>query len=97
MAEIRVNTDGLMSNKQAIEQRIIELEALNTKLAGLIERINDSWEGAASEQYIAKMRTYKMKAENMVEVLSEFKKYIEEAIAKFEHQDKSGASRIRGC
>lgn len=39
----------------------------------MINRIDDSWEESASEQYIAKMLGYKQKAEKMIEVLSEFK------------------------
>ena len=97
MAEIKVNVEGLLNNKNIIEQKITELQSLNARLTQLLGRINDSWEGEASEQYIMKMLGYKQKADEMVEVLSEFKKYMLEAASKFDAQDKNGASKIRGC
>lgn len=95
MAKIKINEDGLRQNKQAIEARIQELQSLNERLAALLSRIESSWEGAASRQYIATMTIYKQKAESMVNVLNEFKSYIDQALSQFEEKDRSGGSRIR--
>lgn len=97
MAEIRVDVEGLLSNKRAIEQKISELQSLNMRLEQLIHRIGDSWEGEASERYIEKMLGYKVKAEEMVAVLEEFKKYMEQAANTFAQKDRDGANRIRSC
>ena len=95
MAKIKINSEGLRQNKQVIESKINELQALNGRLSELLQRINDSWKGAASRQYIATMMIYKKKAESMIGVLNEFKNYVDQAITQFEEKDKSGGSRIR--
>lgn len=97
MAKIKINKDGLRQNKQAIDARIQELQSLNERLAALLSRIESSWEGAASKQYITTMMMYKQKAESMIEVLNEFKNYIEQAVNQFEEKDRSGGSRIRNA
>lgn len=97
MAKIRVDIDALCQNKADIEARILELQNLNSNLDALLSNIEGSWTGAASEKYIATMRQHKRKAEQMVNVLNEFKGYIEQAADRFEQKDKEGASRIRGC
>ena len=97
MAKIKVNVDALRQNKTDIERRITELQNLNTSLDRLLSDIEGSWTGAASEKYIATMRQHKKKAEQMVNVLNQFKSYIEQAATRFEQKDKDGASKIRGC
>ena len=97
MADIKINIDGLRSNQRSIEQKIGDLEALNGRLEALLARIDSSWEGRASEAYISTMRGHKKKAEQMIGVLREFKSYMEQAAAKFESKDRSGAGRINGC
>lgn len=95
MAKIKINEDGLRENKKAIEAKISELYSLNERLTELIARIGSSWEGDASTQYINTMTHYKQKAETMIDVLTEFKKYIEGAIRRFEEVDSSGARKIQ--
>lgn len=95
MAKIKINEDGLRENKKAIEAKISELHSLNERLTELIFRIRSSWEGDASTQYINTMTHYKQKAETMIDVLTEFRKYIDEALRRFEEIDSNGAKRIQ--
>lgn len=95
MAKIRINEEGLRQNKQAIENKIMELQSLNERLSELLKRISDSWEGNASRQYIETMTLYMQKAETMMEVLNEFKTYIEQALRQFEEKDRNSGNRIR--
>ena len=96
-AKIKADIDALLQNKFDIEKRIIELQSLNSNLDNLLSDIEASWTGAASKQYITTMRQHKIKTEQMVVVLNEFKGYINQAATEFEQQDKEGASKIRGC
>lgn len=96
MAKIKVDTDRLRSNSQALQAKIQELETLNRKLSQLNIRIGDSWEGDASQAYRSLMQRYGRQAEEMVSVLTEFKSYVDSATEKFESLDKSSASKLRG-
>ena len=55
MAKIRIDQEALLANSQALENRIRELQELNTRLESLIVRIQSSWEGQASIAYVTKM------------------------------------------
>ena len=95
MAKIKVDVDALSANSTALNSRISELQNLNNRLEDLINRIESSWEGQASLIYINIMRNHALKAKKMVDVLMEYKKYVDSAISKFSGVDKDSASKIR--
>lgn len=95
MAKIRVDIEMLRSNSLSLTTKIEELTALNERLNGLILRIGASWEGEASAAYMAMMQSYASQAANMVNVLAEFKSYVDSAVTKFEAVDKNSAVAIR--
>ena len=95
MAKVEVNITALKENESSLEQQITQLEALNNRLESLIGRIESSWEGDASAAYIRVMRNYASQAANMVNVLNEFKKYVNNAANTFETLDKKSSSRIK--
>ncbi len=95
MAKIKIDIDALKSNAASIEGKIAELQDLNTRLENLIARIQGSWEGQASIVYIAKMTAQATKAKKMVEVLNEYKKYVDSAVTKFSTIDRNAANRIK--
>ena len=97
MGRIKINTDGLQSNIASMDQHIGQLEALNSQLESLINRIDESWEGDACNAYIASMTGRLQSAKQMISVLQEFRSYMQEAVNRFEEKDQQGASRIRGC
>lgn len=96
MAKIKVDIEALTSNSSALNSRIAELQNLNSRLEDLINRIDSSWEGQASLTYISTMRNHASKAKKMVDVLTEYKKYVDSAISKFSNVDKNAAAKIRG-
>ena len=96
MAQIRIDIESLRSNSTQLTAKITELQNLNTRLENLIGRIEASWDGQSSITYIGIMRGYANKAVKMVDVLTEYKKYVDSAIEKFSNVDKSAAGRIRG-
>lgn len=96
MAKIRIDENSLRQNSHALNTRISDLQNLNSRLEELINRIDGSWEGQASESYIATMRKYSEQAKKMINVLNEYKKYIDTAINNFSNVDRNAASRIRG-
>ena len=96
MAKIKVDIDALTSNSSVLNSRIAELQNLNSRLEDLINRIDSSWEGQASLTYINTMRNHAAKAKKMVDVLTEYKKYVDSAISKFSNVDKNSAAKIRG-
>lgn len=95
MAKIDIDVAQLRANSSSMQGKITELQQLNSSLESLILRIGDSWEGQASEAYVALMQGYAARARNMEGVLEEFKKYIDDAANKFENLDNSSASKIR--
>ena len=97
MALIKVNIEGLQANKQAISQKINQLQSYNTRLSSILAQIESGWEGEASKKYAETMRVYQGKAEQMVNVLYEFQSYMDQAAARFEQQDKTGGAKIRSC
>lgn len=94
MAKIKIDADGLKANAAALDTRISDLQNLITKLEDLIARIQGSWEGQASIMYIAKLLAQSAKAKKMVEVLQEYKKYVEKALSKFTELDSGSANKI---
>ena len=94
MAKIKIDIDALKSNASSLEARIAELQNLNTRLENLIARIQASWEGQASVIYISKITAQAAKAKKMVDVLTEYKKYVESAVLKFSSVDNNSASKI---
>jgi len=96
MAKIKIDADGLKANAAALDTRISDLQNLITKLEDLIARIQSSWEGQASILYIAKLLAQSAKARKMIEVLQEYKKYVEQAVNKFSELDSSAANKING-
>lgn len=97
MAVIKANVAALRQNANTIQKDISELNRLNAALNQLLANIESTWDGKASEQYIASMVKHKKKAEQMINVLQEFMNYIEKAARKLETMDKEGASKIKGC
>ena len=95
MAKIKIDADGLKANAAALDTRISDLQNLITKLEELINRIQGSWEGQASVMYIAKLLAQSAKAKKMVEVLQEYKKYVEKALSKFTELDSGSANKIK--
>lgn len=96
MAKIRIDEEALRSSSKNLETKINELISLNSRLNALINRINDSWDGEASQAYITIMLSYAKKTEGMLSVLREYKKYVDSAVAEFGNKDRESASKIRG-
>ena len=96
MAKIKIDENALRANAIALNTRISDLQALNNRLDALIIRIGDSWDGSASEAYIARITEQAAKAKQMVKILQEYKNYVETTVQKFTDLDSRAASRIRG-
>lgn len=96
MAKIKIDENALRANAIALNTRISDLQALNTRLDTLIVRIGDSWDGNASEAYITRITDQAAKAKQMVKILEEYKRYVETTVQKFTDLDTRAASRIRG-
>ena len=97
MAKLKIEISALRTNQASLEKQIADLEALNRRLETLIARIESSWEGDASVSYIRVMRNYAQQAANMVQVLKEFKTYVNKTADTFETLDKNISSRIYGA
>lgn len=94
MPKIKIDTEALKQNETSLGNKIAELQAIISRLENLIERINDSWEGGASELFISKIRAQAEKTKKMVDLLTEYKKYVTETIAKFSTLDNDSATKI---
>lgn len=79
MAKIKVNVDTLRDNANQVTRQIQALESLNSRLDQLLNQIEGSWTGNASEQYLATMRQHKQKTQAMVKVLETFRDYMQRA------------------
>ena len=95
MALIKINDAALQTNSNNLSDRISELQEMNSRLENLINRIEASWDGKSCDAYIAIMRNYSAKSQNLIEVMTEYKNYVDSAIHKFSYLDSNSASRIR--
>ena len=95
MAKIKVNVDTLRDNANQVPGQFRPLNPRNSRLDQLLNQIEGSWTGNASEQYLATMRQHKQKTQAMVKVLETFRDYMQRAAARFEGVDHDGATRIR--
>lgn len=95
MPKIKIDTEGLKNSSENIDARIAELQNLNSRLESLIARIADSWEGNASEAYINLLRSYAEHAKNMINILNEYKKYIDKTVVKFSELDRNKANIVK--
>ena len=96
MAKIYMDIESLTKNASNLAARAATLTDLKARLDALIERIAASWEGEASAAYIQKMREYSKKVIEMIELVEEYKKYVDRAAEDFSKHDTDSASRIRG-
>ena len=95
MDKIKIDIDALKSNASSLEARITELQNLNVRLENLIARIQASGGGEGSIIYMSKISAQAAKAKKMVDVLVEYKKYVESAVMKFSTVDNNSANRIK--
>ena len=65
MARIKINVAALRTCQSQINNKINELQGLNSRLEGQIGTIADSWEGDASRAYEQMMRSYLSKAKRL--------------------------------
>ena len=66
MAKIKVNVDTLRDNANQVTRQIQALESLNSRLDQLLNQIEGSWTGNASEQYLETMRQHKQDRKSVV-------------------------------
>lgn len=96
MPKIKINPEHLRASSSKIQAKITELNGYNSKLATLLQEINSTWKGKASNQYYNSMLNYQKKAVHMESVLTAFKKYADTAVNTFEALDQECANKING-
>ncbi len=95
MSKIKVNPGALKENANALLKQINNIEQEQEKLIRLIAEISESWEGAASEALVNKIRKEIDSSKKVIKILQEYHTYIKTAIDKFENSDKKAANKIR--
>ena len=95
MPKIKIDLEGLSANSTVLQQQIDEMNALNGRLSSMTQEIASSWEGAASDAYVAMMAGYSERAAAMRGVMEAYKHYVDAAIIKFREVDQKCASAIR--
>lgn len=95
MAKIQISVEALRENSARLSAQIEELRNLNARLETLLLRIEGSWQGQASLVYIQMMRQHMARAVRMIDLLTEYKKYVDGAREQFSTLDAASASRIR--
>lgn len=91
----RVEIDSLRNFANTIEGRIQEYETLNDRMAAMKDNVLASWHGEASEAFGEMMGNYVIRAEKLVEILTEFKNYAQKAADLFDSADTECAAKIR--
>lgn len=91
---IKIKVDELKKNAVAINAKINELNDLNKRLNDLIERINSSWLGNAAELYVNLMRGHLERIKKMINVLTEYKKYVDNCVNEFSELDQNSANSL---
>lgn len=89
MAKIDIDVETIRSSASTLEAKVNELKVMRFNLFKLINNINDTWDGEASEVYINKLEGYLIKIDNMVDIYIDYKKYLDDVADKFENLDAS--------
>ena len=97
MAAIKINYDGLSTQISSLTTIISSYETLTTRMTTLIQKINDGWEGEASQAYAEMMQKYLSQTQTMQEIISSFKDYADAAKTDFETVDEQCAAMIRNA
>jgi WXG100 family type VII secretion target len=93
-SKIKINQEELMKVSTSLAKRIAEMITLNTRLEALITRINESWNGEASDAYIIMMTSYLNDCKKHIDLLNSFKSYIDSVVKKFSDWDSSSSNLI---
>lgn len=91
---IRILIGELINNSGQIKQKAGELRELNIRFSAVLDRMEESWKGPASQNYIKGMRNYLAQAENAVNMLESFEGYANYAVESFSTGDKEAADVI---
>ncbi len=95
MAKITLNIDALNGNVQNMSKQIEEFENIISRFTALLDRMRDSWEGAASISFQEKLQQQLEKTRKQKIVIENMRDYILDASEKFSALDKQSASSIR--
>ena len=94
MALIKVDTDALVKCAQTFESEISDLKNLKENLSGIVSRISASWEGSASEEYVARLLNHIQKIVSVIAILEKYLEFIKEAGTTFANTDNDSYSDI---
>lgn len=95
MGRIRVDTGRLYDYVGTLNGRIGEYEAMKSRLVSLNENVKASWKGEAQLAFARMMDTYIQQADQLGQILNQFRDYVKQTADKFEAVDTECAQRIR--
>ena len=89
MAKINVDIQGLRDNAATLDGAVSEMEVIYNRLNSLIAQLEATWDGAASEAYINRLRRDANKVMDAASITKEFAKYGRRTAEKFEAIDRA--------
>lgn len=89
MSKINVDIQGLRENAMILDGTVSEMEAVYNRLTALIAQLEATWDGAASEAYVNRLRKDAKKVMEAVSITKEFAKYGRKTAEKFEAIDRA--------
>lgn len=95
MGRIKIDADTLRNYAGNLNGRINEYEALTARMVALNENIQASWQGDAKIAFANMMTTYIQQAQQLQQILVQFRGYAQDTADKFEALDAECAQRIR--
>lgn len=89
MSKIKVDIQGLRENASTLDGAVSEMDALYSRLNSLIAQLEATWDGAASEAYVDRLRKDARKVKDAAAITKEFARYGRKTAEKFEAIDRA--------
>lgn len=94
MADFRAEIDSLREEAKQLQTQINKYKELEKKINTLLVRMRSSWEGDACNSYMNMMALYQGRINKMIQVLTDYKSYVEKSVTIIEDKDREIASQI---
>ncbi len=75
MSKLKVDIDNLKSASKTLKQSKKDLKQVDKKLNELLKELDETWDGAASAEFIARLRTEISEMNKAIEAVDGIQKY----------------------
>lgn len=86
-SKIKVDTTALKEASNELSQIAVDMDNVGKRIVGLAGQMSETWDGKASDEFVARVLRQKVNVDKSIEILKEFSKYGRETASKFDEVD----------